>query len=61
MSEDRRDFLAAVIIFALGMGMGAVIGDAAGYETGQRDALNGKWKWLKVKDVDGKEIVVEKR
>jgi hypothetical protein len=36
-------------------------GYSIGHEQGQRDALDGKWEWVKAKDSDGKEHIVRKR
>lgn len=41
--------------------MGQRVGHESGFSQGQRDALDGKWRWVKVRDADGKEYVVEKR
>ena len=67
MSEYEKETWVIWALVALGVALltGLLLliyygGKLSGYEAGQRDALDGTWKYVKLKDDDGREYVVEK-
>lgn len=64
MSENAKEIFVGTAVAVAFVGLMTVVGWAGknnGYDQGQRDALDGKQKYTKVKDADGHEYVVEKR
>lgn len=62
MKTTWVDIVAVVVVAVVVFGGIGVLGytvHSVGYEIGQRDALNGKWKYTKLKDAAGNEYVVE--
>jgi hypothetical protein len=57
--NDNEGCATAIGVFAIAIFL-LLASFFAGYKQGQVDAMDGKWKWVKVKDADGHEYVVEK-